>query len=88
MLSATNGGSVLGHVVSAEGVRPDPTNGSKIIEWPRPRNPKQVKQFVATGSYSRRFIKNFSQTAKPLHELTKKDVPFSRVKHVKNPLKN
>lgn len=66
----------LGHVVSAEGVRPDPANISKIIEWPRPANPKQVKQFVATGSYYRRFVKNFAQTARPLIELTKKDATF------------
>ena len=39
----------LGHVVSREGVLPDPSNVHKIAEWPRPSNAKQVKQFVATG---------------------------------------
>ena len=40
-------------------------------------NQKQVKQFVATGSYYRRFIKDFAKIARPLTELTKKDVKFT-----------
>ena len=67
----------LGHVVSGEGVRPDPSNITKVVNWPRPMNPKQVKQFVATGSYYRRFIKDFAKIARPLTELTKKDVKFA-----------
>ena len=67
----------LGHVVSGEGVRPDPSNITKVVNWPRPTNPKQVKQFVATGSYYRRFIKDFAKMARPLTELTKKDVKFA-----------
>ena len=66
----------LGHVVSREGVRPDPANVSKIANWPRPENTKQVKSFVATGSYYRRFVKGYAQIARPLTELTKKDCPF------------
>ena len=66
----------LGHVVSRDGVQPDPTNVSKIVNWPRPENPKHVKQFVATGSYYRRFIRDFATTARPLIDLTKKDSQF------------
>ena len=66
----------LGHVVSQSGVSPDPTNVSKILQWPTPKSPKQVKQFVATGSYYRRFIKNFAKRARPLIELTKKGKEF------------
>ncbi|XP_052778481.1 uncharacterized protein LOC128215916 [Mya arenaria] len=66
----------LGHIVSAKGVKPDPSNIAKIIGWPRPENQKQVKQFVATGSYYRRFVKDFAKLARPLIDLTKKDRPF------------
>jgi RNase H-like domain found in reverse transcriptase/Reverse transcriptase (RNA-dependent DNA polymerase) len=66
----------LGHVVSKDGVKPDPTNISKIIGWPRPQTTKQVKQFVATGSYYRRFVKDFAKIARPLNELTKKGKEF------------
>ena len=47
----------LGHVVSGDGVRPNPTNVAKIVTWPTPQCPKKVKQFVATASYYRRFIR-------------------------------
>lgn len=66
----------LGHVVSKKGVRPDPNNIAKILQWPVPSNAKQVKQFVATGSYYRRFVKDFAKIAKPLTELTKQGVQF------------
>ena len=67
----------LGHVVSEDGVRPDPTNISKIIEWPVPCNSKQVKQCVATGSYYRRFVKDYAKLSRPLINLTKKGVEFN-----------
>ena len=33
----------LGHVVSGEGVKPNPTNIAKIASWPVPKTPRQVK---------------------------------------------
>jgi len=66
----------LGHVVSGEGISPDPTNIEKIVNWPKPGNAKQVKQFVATGSYYRRFVKDYAKIARPLIDLTRKEAKF------------
>jgi hypothetical protein len=63
-------------VVSSKGVLPDPSNVLKIAKWSRPNNAKQVKQCVATGLYYRRFVKDFAKIARPLIDLTKKDVTF------------
>jgi CMP-2-keto-3-deoxyoctulosonic acid synthetase len=54
----------LGHVISSEGVKPDP---DKIAakNFPTPKNPKNVKQFLGLAGYYRRFIKDFSKFAKP-----------------------
>ena len=41
----------LGHVVTPDGIKPNPTDISKILDWPQPNTAKQVKQFVAMGSY-------------------------------------
>ena len=62
----------LGHVVTAEGVKPNPANIAKIIGWPKPKTPRQVKQLVAMGSYYRRYVKDFASLVRPMVELTKK----------------
>ena len=66
----------LGHVVSAEGTRPNPTNINTILEWPKPKTAKQIKQLVAMGSYYRRYVKNFASLVRPMVELTKKGKKF------------
>ena len=66
----------LGHVVSGEGVKPNPTNIAKIASWPVPKTPRQVKQLVAMGSYYRRYVKNFASMVRPMVELTKKGKKF------------
>ena len=65
-----------GHVVTAEGTKPNPTKITKILGWPKPKTAKQVKQLVAMGSYYRRYIKNFATLVRPMVELTKKEKKF------------
>lgn len=66
----------LGHVISETGVKPDPKKIEAVREFPRPRNHKNIKQFLGLAGYYRKFIPDFSRTAKPLTTLLKKDEPF------------
>lgn len=66
----------LGHIVSGAGVRPNPDNVAKIMDWPEPTSVTEVRQFLGLCSYYRRFIRNFSVVAKPLTNLTCKDSPL------------
>ena len=66
----------LGHVIDAEGVRPDPDNVEKIVNWPVPKNVTEVRGFLGMGNYYRKFIKSYSEKMKPLTNLTRKDIPF------------
>lgn len=66
----------LGHVVSAEGILPDPEKIKAIQEYPVPRNEKEVKSFVALANYYRKFIPNFAEKAFHLNKLGRKDVKF------------
>lgn len=66
----------LGHIVSAEGRRPDPDNVRSISEFPRPRNLKETRSFVGAAAHYRKYIKDFGKLAAPLHQLTHKDHPF------------
>lgn len=69
----------LGYVVDEKGLHTDPAKVQSILEFPTPTARKQVKMFLGTASYYRRFIKNFSLIAAPLNRLTstgKKAPPF------------
>lgn len=66
----------LGHLISDKGVSPDPTKTDAVRNWPRPMNAKDIKSFMGTVGYFRRFIDKFSDIAKPLTSLLKKDVKF------------
>lgn len=67
----------LGHVISKEGVKPDPKKVEAVDNFPRPKGRKNIKQFLGLAGYYRRFIPNFATIAKPLTLLLKKDVPFT-----------
>ena len=58
----------LGHILSADGVSPNPEKVAKIKDWPTPKTPKEVHLFVGLASYYRRFP-NFAKWAGPLHAL-------------------
>ena len=63
----------LGHVVSNEGVAADPEKIETVKSWPSPKTLKDVRSFLGTCSYYRRFIKDFAAIDRPLHRLTEKN---------------
>ncbi|PIK40117.1 hypothetical protein BSL78_23040 [Apostichopus japonicus] len=76
----------LGHKVTRAGVMPSPDKIQAVKDWPAPRNVKELRSFLGFCSFYRRFVYNFSQTAKPLHTLVStclhqqkstKTVPFT-----------
>jgi len=69
--------SFLGFVISHNGVSADPTYVQGITSFPVPRNLKQSRRFIGMASYYRRFNPNFSLIARPVNDLTKKDVTFA-----------
>lgn len=84
---------VLGHIVNRDGIAPDPNKVKAIKNFPPPKKLKDVQSFLGLANYYRKFIKDFSKIAKPLHSLTKKDVKFNwdenarkAFEHLKNTL--
>ena len=66
----------LGHIVSGKGITPMPEKLECIKEMPPPKTPKEVKQFFGLIGYYWKFMPRFSDLARPLNALTRKDVPF------------
>jgi len=66
----------LGHVVNQQGILPDPRKIDKVRDFPRPKTVTDIKSFLGLASYYRKFIKGFSEIAKPMNDLTRKGVPF------------
>lgn len=58
-----------GHIVSKEGVRPDPERIKKVQEWPVPRSPEKLRSFYFLASWFRKFIKDFARITVPLSKL-------------------
>ena len=60
-----------------EGIKSNPEKVQAVAQWPTPQSITEVRAFMALVSYHRRHIQSFAEVARPLHELTKKDMRFS-----------
>ena len=67
----------LGFEVGHDGIRTSPEKVRAILDWPRPQSVHDVRSFLGLASYYRKFIKGFSQLAKPMTDLTRDKVAWS-----------
>ena len=66
----------LGMVIEEGKISMDPGKLKGIQNWPTPTTVKQVRRFLGFGNFYRWFIWHFSEIAKPLNDLLKKDKKF------------
>ena len=62
-----------GTIVSAEGVKPDPTKVAAISLLETPSNKKDLQSFLGSINWLREYIPEVTEIALPLTELTKKE---------------
>ncbi|GBG86574.1 hypothetical protein CBR_g41636 [Chara braunii] len=67
----------LGHRLSAAGLEPEATKIEVIRDWPQPANIRELRSFFNLASYYRKFVPRFSIIARPLSQLTSKNVSYS-----------
>ena len=67
----------LGHLISDEGIYPLPEKLDTIRNIPKPRNPKEIKQFLGLCGYYRKFVPHFSDISRLLVKLTGHEVEWN-----------
>jgi hypothetical protein len=82
----------LGMIVGEGRVQMDPVKVKGIRNWPTPTTVKEVRSFLGFGNFYKGFISHYSEMARPLYDLTKKnqqwhweqehDVAFNKLKDV------
>ena len=66
----------LGHILSADGIRPDPEKTRAITEMKLPRNVTELQRFLGMMNYLGKFIPNLAEITAPLRLLLKKENEF------------
>lgn len=56
----------LGHVVTPEGVRPNPEKVETVKNYPVPKDHKALQRFLGLTGYFRHFVRNYGIISKPL----------------------
>jgi len=67
----------LSHVISGDGIAPDPRLIKSVVEWPVPTNSHDLHSFLGLASWYRRFVKDFARIAGPLFKLISKTAIFN-----------
>ena len=66
----------IGHILNAEGVKPDPAKVRAIKDMPAPSDKKGVERLLGTINYLAKFIPNMSTITQPVRSLLKSDIIF------------
>ena len=61
----------VGHIVSTDGIKPDPAKVHVVTVRPRPRSVYRVRSFLGVANYFRRVIRSYAKIATPLTDLLK-----------------
>uniref|UniRef100_A0A914X6C2 RNA-directed DNA polymerase n=2 Tax=Plectus sambesii TaxID=2011161 RepID=A0A914X6C2_9BILA len=66
----------LGHVISAEGILPDPAKVASIATLAAPRKLKKLQAFLGFCNYYREYVPQFASIASPLYALMRVNAPY------------
>lgn len=66
----------LGHLISRDGIVPDPDKVMALLDAPNPENKKELQLFLGMTAYNKTYIDDYSTVAEPLTRMTRKDEPF------------
>ena len=68
---------LLGHKISSEGSRVDPSKTDTMTKISAPQTLTKLQRFLGMVNYPGKFIPNLAEITAPLRALLKKDVAFN-----------
>ena len=66
----------IGHLLSEQGVKPDPSKVDAILNMPCPTNKQDLQRFMGMLAYLSKFIPNMAEESAPLRRLLEKNVQW------------
>lgn len=66
----------LGHVITSEGLKPDPAKVEAVLKLQQPNDVEGVQRLNGFVNYLAKFLPGLSDAMGPIRELTRKDVPW------------
>ncbi|CAB3998602.1 Retrovirus-related Pol poly from transposon [Paramuricea clavata] len=66
----------MGHLITSDGLRPDPTTVEAVTNLPTPHDKQGIRRFLGAINYLSKFCPRLSSVTQPLRALTKDNGPF------------
>ncbi|RLJ22758.1 hypothetical protein DJ031_00290, partial [bacterium endosymbiont of Escarpia laminata] len=67
----------MGHILTPDGLKPDPTKISVVREMPEPGDVTALKRFLGMVNYLSKYLPRLSEMTEPLRRLDDKDAEFN-----------
>ena len=64
-------------MMKPEGVKIKKEKVQRVVDWPVPRNVKDVQKFLGLANYYKLLVKNFIRIAKLLYKIIRKDMKWN-----------
>jgi len=66
----------MGHVISSDGLKPDPDKITAIENMPKPKSKQELISLLGFINYLAKFLPQLAQVSQPLRDLTTKNAQF------------
>ena len=67
----------IGHLLTSDGLKPDPEKVRAVIEMPKPSSPLEVQRFLGFINYLAKFMPKLSEVCVPLRNLPQKQAKWT-----------
>ena len=61
-------------IIGLDRVRMEKKKVQEVVDWPVLKSVKDIQKFLRLANYYRWFVKDFAKIAKPLYEMTRKEI--------------